>query len=47
MTGVQTCALPISIEEASFTDKAIMRQWYGDHDMHTMYVGEIIEVAAR
>jgi len=24
-----------------------MHQWYGDHDMHTMYVGEIIEVAAR
>ena len=37
----------VPIEEASFTDKAIMRQWYGDHDMHTMYVGEIIEVAAR
>ena len=37
----------VPIEEASFTDKAIMHQWYGDHDMHTMYVGEIIEVAAR
>ena len=36
----------VPIEEASFTDKAIMHQWYGDHDMHTMYVGEIIEAVS-
>ena len=37
----------VPIEEAAFTDPTIMERWYGDHDMHTMYVGEIIEVAAR
>ena len=37
----------VPINEASFTDNTIMERWYGDHDMHTMYVGEIIEVAAR
>ena len=35
------------ITEDSFTDASIMSKWYSDHDMHMMYVGEIIEVAAR
>lgn len=38
-------AVPIS--EDTFTDNSIMDTWYKDHDMHTMYVGEIIEVMAR
>lgn len=37
----------VPIDETAFTDNNIMERWYGDHDMHTMYVGEIIEVAAR
>ena len=28
-------------------DKSVMPKFYGDEDMHTMYVGEIIEVMAR
>ncbi len=37
----------VPVDESSFTDKNIMKKWYGDGDMHTMYVGEIIEVMAR
>lgn len=38
-------AVPIS--ESTFTDKDLMKKWYADGDMHTMYVGEIIDVLAR
>lgn len=38
-------AVPITKE--TFTDKDIMPRWYGDNDMHTMYVGEIIDMLAR
>ena len=38
-------AVPIS--EDSFTDSTLMDKWYSDHDMHMMYVGEIVEVTAR
>lgn len=38
-------AIPISKE--TLLDKSIMPKFYGDEDMHTMYVGEIIEVMAR
>lgn len=38
-------AVPMTQE--SFIDKELMTKWYSDHDMHTMYVGEIIEVLAR
>lgn len=37
----------VPITEDSFTDKGIMPKWYADHDMHTMYVGEIVEAVAR
>lgn len=37
----------IPITEDTFIDPQIMSKWYGDHDMHTMYVGEIIEAIAR
>lgn len=37
----------VPITEDTFTDKEIMGKWYSDNDMHTMYVGEIIEVLAR
>ena len=37
----------VPIPEETFTDSQISPKWYSDHDMHTMYVGEIIEVAAR
>lgn len=35
-------AIPVS--EEGFLDPQIMPKWYPDHDMHTMYVGEIIHV---
>ncbi len=38
-------AVPVTAD--TFHDKEIMPKWYGDKDMHTMYVGEIIEVMAR
>lgn len=38
-------AVPIS--EDTFVDPEIMKKWYPDNDMHTMYVGEIIDVMAR
>ena len=37
----------VPITEESFTDSEITEKWYSDHDMHTMYVGEIIETLAR
>lgn len=37
----------VPIDESTFTDKSIMKKWYSDKDMHTMYVGEIIDVIAR
>lgn len=33
----------VPIEESAFIDDTIAGKFYGDHDMHTMYVGEIIE----
>lgn len=38
-------AVPIS--EDTFIDKDIALKWYADGDMHTMYVGEIIDLMAR
>ena len=38
-------AVPVS--EDSFTDSTLMDKWYSDHDMHMMYVGEIVEVTAH
>lgn len=38
-------AVPIS--EDTFIDKDIAQKWYADGDMHTMYVGEIIDLMAR
>lgn len=38
-------AVPIS--EDTLLDASIMDTFYKDHDMHVMYVGEIIEVMAR
>ena len=35
-------AVPVS--EDSFTDSTLMDKWYSDHDMHMMYVGEIVKV---
>ena len=35
------------VSEDSFTDSTLMDKWYSDHDMHMMYVGEIVEVTAR
>lgn len=37
----------VPINEDSFTDHMILPKWYSDHDMHMMYVGEIVEIAAR
>lgn len=37
----------VPIDKDSFTDNSIMKNWYEDSDMHTMYVGEIIDVMAR
>lgn len=38
-------AVPMGKE--TFVDTSIMKKFYGDEDMHTMYVGEIIEAMAR
>jgi flavin reductase (DIM6/NTAB) family NADH-FMN oxidoreductase RutF len=38
-------AVPITGD--MFTDPKIMSKWYTDGDMHTMYVGEIIDLMAR
>ncbi|MBQ8518006.1 MAG: flavin reductase [Agathobacter sp.] len=37
----------VPMEEETFTDKSIKDAFYKDNDMHTMYVGEIIEAMAR
>lgn len=37
----------VPITESEFTDSSIMEKWYSDNDMHTMYVGEIIDTVAR
>jgi len=37
----------VPIKEEHFIDKSIADKFYGDKDMHTMYVGEVIEVMAR
>ncbi|MCH5332680.1 MAG: flavin reductase family protein [Agathobacter sp.] len=37
----------VPLKEESFIDPKLMDKWYKDHDMHTMYVGEIIETIAR
>lgn len=37
----------VPITEDTFIDHEIMSKWYGDHDMHTMYVGEIVEAIAH
>lgn len=37
----------VPITEETFTDSGIMKKWYADGDMHTMYVGEIIDLMAR
>ena len=37
----------VPMPEDVFTDKSITDTFYKDGDMHTMYVGEIIEVMAR
>ncbi len=33
--------------EDQFIDTELKQKWYADGDMHTMYIGEIIEVLAR
>lgn len=37
----------VRITEDTFIDQSILPKWYGDGDMHTMYVGEIVEALAR
>ena len=37
----------VPITEDTFIDKDLMSKWYKDNDMHTMYLGEIIDVLAR
>ncbi len=37
----------VPITEDTFNDKAITKDFYKDGDLHTMYVGEIIEAMAR
>ncbi len=37
----------VKMPQESFCDDAIMKKWYADSDMHTMYIGEIIDVMAR
>lgn len=37
----------VPLTEDTFIDPEIKTKWYADNDMHTMYVGEIIEVTAR
>lgn len=38
-------AVPIGAE--TFADADIQAKWYGDNDMHTMYVGEIVGVLGK
>ncbi len=37
----------VPLPESTFTDKSLKDAWYADGDMHTMYVGEIMQVLAR
>ena len=37
----------VPITEDTFIDPDIKDKWYKDGDMHTMYIGEIIDVIAR
>lgn len=37
----------VPVTEESMLDPELMKKWYADGNMHTMYVGEIIEVLAR
>ncbi|MBR4026002.1 MAG: flavin reductase [Lachnospiraceae bacterium] len=37
----------VPMPKETFTDNHIMDTFYKDNDMHTMYVGEIIEIMAR
>lgn len=37
----------VPITEDAFFDAQILPKWYGDGDMHTMYVGEILQVLGR
>lgn len=36
-----------SLSPEQILDKSILDECYGDHDFHTMYVGEIVELMAR
>ena len=45
MVCKKMAAVPIG--EDTFLDSTIKDKWYKDGDMHTMYVGEIIEIMAR
>lgn len=35
------------LTEESFLEPEIMKKWYADGDMHTMYVAEVIDIMAR
>jgi len=35
------------LTEDSFLMPEIAKKWYTDHDMHTMYIAEIIDILAR
>jgi flavin reductase (DIM6/NTAB) family NADH-FMN oxidoreductase RutF len=35
------------ITEDQFIDPEIKEKWYADGNMHTMYIGEIVEIMAR
>lgn len=37
----------VPITDDTFIDNEIAAKWYADGDMHTMYVGEIIDIMAR
>lgn len=37
----------IPMPEETFIDPSIMPKWYADHDMHVMYVGEILDVIEK
>ena len=37
----------VPITEDTFIDPKIKDKWYQDGDMHTMYIGEIIDLMAR
>ena len=37
----------VPVTEDTFVDAQIQPKWYGDGDMHTMYVGEIVQVLGR